>query len=83
MQFANVRELKLETNKILELSRKHGPIIVMRRGHPVAFLRTISEADFAVSITPLWNRLRQAAEHAGYTAKDVEKLIKRSRAGKK
>ncbi len=83
MQFANIRELKLETNKILELSRKHGPIIVTRRGRPVAFLRTISEADYEVGITPLWNRLRQAAARAGYTAKDVEKLIKRARAGKK
>lgn len=83
MQFANVRELKLQTNKILELSRKYGPVIVTRRGRPVAFLRTISEDDLMVGIKPQWNRLRQAAERAGYKSKDIEKLIKSVRAGNK
>lgn len=75
MRFANVRELKFETNKIIELSRKIGPIVVTRRGGPVALLRTISDDDFAFGIKSLCNRLRQAAERSGFSAKDVEKLI--------
>lgn len=32
-----------------------------------------------VKVTVLWNRLRQAAERSGYTAKDVQRLIKEIR----
>lgn len=83
MRFANVRELKLETNKVIELSKKNGPVIVTRRGQPIALLRTISENDFAFSISTLWNRIRKAAEQAGYKSSDVEKLIKQVRSLKR
>ncbi len=83
MRFANIRQLKLETNKVLNLSRKNGPVVVTRRGRPVALLRTISENDLAFRIGPLWNRLRRAAERAGYGPDDVEKLIKQVRVSKR
>lgn len=83
MRFANIRQLKLETNKVLNLSKKNGPVVVTRRGRPVALLRTISENDLAFRIGPLWNRLRRAAERAGYGPDDVEKLIKQVRVSKR
>ena len=79
MRFANIRELRLETNKVLEISKKKGPIVVTRRGRPIALIRTINENDLTYSIRTLWNRLRTAAERAGYGHKDVEKLIKEAR----
>jgi prevent-host-death family protein len=82
MRFANIRELKLETNKVLEMSRKKGPIVVTRRGRPIALIRTINEEDFSYSLKPLWDRLRIAAGNAGYGPGDVEKLIKEARASK-
>lgn len=83
MRFANVRELKLETNKVLELSRKNGPIVVTRRGQPIALLRTISENDLSFKTTRLWERLKVAAERSGYGPGDIEKLIKHSRPPKR
>jgi prevent-host-death family protein len=75
MRFANVRELKLETNKVLALSKKKGPVIITRNGKPVAFLRTIGEDDFSVNVSALWDRARTSAERSGYGPKDVDKLI--------
>ena len=46
MRFANVRELKLETNRVLEKSIENGPVVVTRNGSPIAMLRSISEDDF-------------------------------------
>jgi len=82
VRFTNVRELKLETNKVLELSEKNGPVVVTRRGHPIAILRTITEESLTLKIAPLWNRVRKAAERAGYGPNDVEKLIKQVRSAK-
>jgi prevent-host-death family protein len=75
MRFANVRELKLETNKVLALSRKRGPVIITRNGKPVASLRTIGEDDFSVNAGSLWESVRKSAERSGYGPEDVDKLI--------
>jgi prevent-host-death family protein len=82
MRFANIRELKLETNKVIEMGKKEGPVVVTRRGRPIALIRTINENDFTYSVKTLWNRLRLAAERSGYGAGDVEKLIKEARRSK-
>ena len=79
MQFANVRDLRLETNKVLKLSREDGPVVVTRRGQPIALLRTISKEDFDFQIGSLWSRLRQAAERSGFKPRDVARLIKEIR----
>ena len=79
MIFANIRELKLETNKVLNWTRKKGPVVVTRHGRPVALLKNISEENMEVQIPSLWNRLRQAAERSGYALKDVDQLIKETR----
>jgi prevent-host-death family protein len=76
MRFANIRELRLETNKVIEMGKKKGPVVVTRRGRPIALIRTISKNDFTYSIKTLWSRLRLAAERAGYGPADVEKLIR-------
>lgn len=80
MRFANVRELKLETNKVLEMSRQKGPVIITRRGKPVALIRGIKEEDFAQRFDRLWERIRLAAERSGYGHKDVDRLIAEIRA---
>ena len=83
MRFINIRELKLNTNKVINLSEKNGPLVVTRRGRPVAVLKSISEEDLSFKIKPLWNNLRLAAERAGYGPEDVEKLIKKARVSKR
>lgn len=83
MRFVNIRELKLNTNKVIKLSGKNGPLVVTRRGRPVAVLRSISEEDLSFKIKPLWNRLRLAAERNGYRPADIEKLIKKVRVSKR
>ena len=82
MRFANIRELKLETNKVIEMGKKEGPVVVTRRGRPIALIRTIGENDFTYSVKTLWNRLRVAAKRAGYGPGDVEKLIREARTSK-
>lgn len=79
MRFANIRELKLETNKVLALSKRNGPVVVTRNGYPVALLRVISEDDLGLKMGPLWERVRTAAQRAGYRAKDVQRLVKKAR----
>ncbi|PKN01127.1 MAG: hypothetical protein CVU77_06535 [Elusimicrobia bacterium HGW-Elusimicrobia-1] len=79
MLFANVRELKLETNKVLDSSRTNGPVVITRRGRPVAIVRSVDSADFTVNARPLWSRLRAGAERAGYKASGVDKLIRQTR----
>ena len=81
MRFANIRELRLETNKVLALTNKNGPVVLTKRGKPIAMLRKINEDDLIIS--SLWKRIRQAAERTGYGLNDVEKLIKTSRVSKK
>lgn len=83
MRFANIRELKLETNKILALSKMRGPVIVTRNGKPVALLRSIGEDDLSINAAPLWENIKKSAEKSGYKIKDVKKLIKHVRSSKK
>jgi len=64
----------------LNVSRKKGPVIVTRRGQPVAIVKAITKDQ--VNIGSLWESIRRAAERAGYGPEDVEKLIQKSRAGK-
>ena len=79
MRFANIRELKLETNKVLKLSKKFGPVVITRNGHPVALIRTLGEEEFSVNMGSLWNRVREAAKRSGYGPEDVDKLINEAR----
>ena len=83
MRFVNIRELKLDTNKVLNLSKINGPVIITRRARPVALLRAIDEGDIDLKIGSLWKRLKVAAESAGYKAKDVKRLIKQVRRAKR
>jgi prevent-host-death family protein len=82
MKFANIRELKLETNKVLKMSEKGGPVVILRNGKPVAVVRSVSEKDFSLKMDSLWPRLRKAAEKSGYGPQDVDKLVESVREGK-
>lgn len=82
MYFANVRSLKIETAKILALSFKKGPVIITRRGQPIAVLRSLDPAQAWKQFDALWGRLKQAAQRAGYRRRDVEKLIAEVRKAK-
>lgn len=81
MRFANVRELKIDTARVLELSRRAGPVVVTRRGRPVAIIRGITEKDLKERFSDLWERIREAAERAGYGRRDVNRLIAEARSG--
>jgi prevent-host-death family protein len=83
MRFANIRELKLETNKIMEEAASYGSVIVTRKGKPIALIGPISEDDISIKLGGLWPRLRASAESAGYGPKDVDALIRKSRHKKK
>lgn len=82
MYFANIRSLKVETAKILSLSLKKGPVIITRRGQPIAVLRSLDPAQAWKEFDSLWARLRQAAGRAGYRRGDVERLISEVRKGR-
>lgn len=82
MYFANVRSLKVETAKILALGLKNGPVIITRRGQPIAVLRSLDPAEAWKQFDALWGRLRQAAARSGYKRRDVEKLIAEVRKSK-
>ncbi|HDT15635.1 MAG TPA: type II toxin-antitoxin system prevent-host-death family antitoxin [Firmicutes bacterium] len=83
MRYANIRELKLDTNRVLEQSEKYGSVIVTRNGKPVALIRPITEDDIELKTKPLWPALRAGAQRAGYGLKDVNKIIKSVRQKKK
>jgi prevent-host-death family protein len=82
MKFANIRELKLETNKVLSFSKQGGPVVITQKGKPVALLRSISEDDFSVNVNALWDRVRKAAEKKDYTPDNIDTLIKTVRTAK-
>ncbi len=75
MHFANVRALKVETARILALTLKRGPVIITRRGQPIAVLRSLDPDQAWKEFDALWGRLRQAARKAGYRRGDVERLV--------
>jgi prevent-host-death family protein len=75
MLFANMRELKLKTSEVIERTGKEGPVMITKRGKPVAILRGIGEEDNLYTYGEVFSKMRKAAEKAGYKAKDVEKLI--------
>ena len=77
MRFANIRELKLETNKIMEDAVAYGSVVVTRKGRPIALIRPINENDMSIKTGGLWKRLRAAAELSGHRLKDVDTLIKK------
>ncbi len=83
MKYTNVRELKLNTSKVLEESAKYGNVVVTKNGRPVALIRPVSEDDFNIKPKILWPKLRKGAERAGYGLKDVDKLVKAVRKKKK
>lgn len=82
MRFANIRELKLETNKVLGMSKNGGPVVILRNGKPVAVIRTVGEKDFSLKVKALWPALKSAAESAGFGPKDVDSVIAKVRRGK-
>jgi len=75
MHFANIRSLKVETAKILALSAKEGPVLITRRGRPIAVLKSLNADEAWKEFPQLWRRMRDAAKRAGYGSRDVEKLI--------
>ena len=75
MRFANVRSLKVDTARILSLSAKKGPVIITRRGQPIAVLRALDPEQAWRQFDALWARLKAAARRAGYGPKDVDRLI--------
>jgi len=80
MVFVTVRALKHQTPDVLRLSERKGPVVVTRRGRPVAVLRATQPGDVALQFQELWERLRQAARRAGVRRGDVERLIAQVRA---
>ncbi len=83
MRFANIRELKLETNKVMEDAVSYGSIVVTQKGKPIALIRPINENDISIKAGGLWGRLRDSAERQGFGVGDVEGVIKKSRHKKK
>ncbi len=80
MLFANIRELKLRTSEVIEKTGKGGPVMITKRGRPVAILRGLGkEEENLYTYSEVFSKMRKAAEKAGYKAKDVEKLIARVR----
>lgn len=82
MRFANIRSLKLETAKILALCSKRGPVVITRRGQPIAVLRSLDPDQAWKEFDGLWRRLRDAARRAGYRKRDIDKLIAEVRKAK-
>ncbi|MCE5300787.1 MAG: hypothetical protein LLG37_07965 [Spirochaetia bacterium] len=72
----------MDTNKLLERSKKSGPFIITRRGKPVAMLRPMTGADFSVKADDVWETIRESDEKYGHGIDDIEKVIKETR-GKK
>ena len=83
MRFANIRELKIETNKVIALSKSDGPVIITRHGQPVVLLRPINSQDLTLKATTVWNSVRKSAERAGHKAANIKRLIRETRAVKR
>lgn len=64
MKFANIRELKLETNKVLKMTEHGEPVVILRKGKPVAVVSNVSEKDFSVNVRDLRGRVKRPAETA-------------------
>lgn len=75
MQVANIRELKINTKKVLGPMLNHGPVLLTKRGKPIALMRSLSSQELDFRFAPLWERIKIAAEKAGYTSKSVNRLI--------
>jgi len=79
MVFANIRDLRLDTNSVLKLSEKEGPVVILRNSRPVAVLKSVTEEDMQMKVKSLWPKLRSSAEKAGYGPDDVDAVIKEVR----
>ena len=75
MQITNIRELKTNTKKVLATMTQKGPIVLTRRGIPVALMRSLGSKELDIRFSPLWERIRISAETAGYKPKDINRLI--------
>ena len=75
MQIANIRELKTNTKRVLANMVQRGPVVLTKRGKPVALMRSLSLRELDIRFAPLWERIRFAAESAGYKPKDIDRLI--------
>lgn len=75
MRMINVRELKIETKRVLGSMLLKGPVLITRRGKPIALMRSLSSKELDIRFGPLWDRIRIAAENAGYKPKDITRLI--------
>ncbi len=65
MKFANIRELKLETNRVLKMTEKNGPVVILRKGKPVAVVSSVSEKDFSLRVNEPALKIRKNAGRAG------------------
>ena len=59
MKFANIRDLRLDTNSVLKLSEKEGPVVILRNSRPVAVLKSVTEEDMEIKVNTLWPKLRK------------------------
>ena len=80
MRTVNVRELKIETKKVLGSWLLKGPVLVTRRGKPIALIRALGSRELDIRFGSLWDRIRIAAENAGYKPKNIKRLIASARA---
>lgn len=79
MKFANVRELKNRTSKLLRLTQKGNNILITSRGKPVAILHGIREEEIEDYVLTHHPDLRKAIEkayqdykkHGGLTMEEV------------
>jgi|GEM_PF-1555448 hypothetical protein len=69
MRFANVRELKLETSRILMLNEEAGPIVLTKHGKPVALLKSITEDDLTLKLPDVLDRIGVKVRTAGFKHK--------------
>lgn len=80
MEFVTIRDLKYHMPQVLRLSGRQGPVVVTRRGRPVAVLRAAQATEIWRQFDEVWEQIRQAARRSGVQRKDVERLIAQARA---
>lgn len=83
MVFVTVRELRHHTPEVLQMSGRKGPVVVTRNGRPVAVLRAAKPDGLESQFGEIWQRLRRAAERAGFRRGDVDRLIAQVRSEKR
>jgi len=80
MQIVNMRDLKLHTRQVIQAMLSDGYAIITRRGRPIAMMTPIPEKEISDAFNALRQRMRKTAEKAGYSLKDVPRIIAEARA---